>query len=146
MDLDSFPTLLSLGFSSPTVDHEEPLSFGTLLACLNMALSNLGPVSATLVKLITWRAILHVLNVQGAIGEALSQVFVDLFANPPAVCRTTVARGRKHLREESRCTKSSLNVDDFQGKLRVIDETGCLKGALQLGLFWVASRLYLGEI
>ncbi|XP_074626303.1 nucleoporin NUP188-like isoform X2 [Acropora palmata] len=43
MDLDSFPPLLSLGFSSPTVDHEEPLSFGTLLACLNMALSNLGP-------------------------------------------------------------------------------------------------------
>ncbi|XP_068699835.1 nucleoporin NUP188-like isoform X3 [Montipora foliosa] len=43
MDLDSFPSLLSLGFSSPTVDHEEPLSFGTLLACLNMALSNLGP-------------------------------------------------------------------------------------------------------
>ena len=82
MDLDSFPTLLSLGFSSPTVDHEEPLSFGTLLACLNMALSNLGPVSATLVKLITWRAISHVLNVQGAIGEALSQLFVDLFAIP----------------------------------------------------------------
>ena len=45
MDLDEFPPLLSLGFSSPTVDHEEPLSFGTLLACLNMALSNLGPVS-----------------------------------------------------------------------------------------------------
>ena len=45
MDLDDFPPLLSLGFSSPTVDHEEPLSFGTLLACLNMALSNLGPVS-----------------------------------------------------------------------------------------------------
>lgn len=43
MDLDEFPPLLSLGFSSPTVDHEEPLSFGTLLACLNMALSNLGP-------------------------------------------------------------------------------------------------------
>ena len=45
MDLDEFPPLLSLGFSSPTVDHEEPLSFGTLLACVNMALSNLGPVS-----------------------------------------------------------------------------------------------------
>ena len=45
MDLDEFPPLLSLGFSSPTVDHEEPLSFGTLLASLNMALSNLGPVS-----------------------------------------------------------------------------------------------------
>ena len=45
MDLDEFPPLLSLGFSSPTVDREEPLSFGTLLACLNMALSNLGPVS-----------------------------------------------------------------------------------------------------
>ncbi len=45
MDLEEFPPLLSLGFSSPTVDNEEPLSFGTLLACLNMALSNLGPVS-----------------------------------------------------------------------------------------------------
>lgn len=45
MDLEEFPPLLSLGFSSPTVDTEEPLSFGTLLACLNMALSNLGPVS-----------------------------------------------------------------------------------------------------
>ena len=45
MDLDEVPPLLSLGFSSPTVDNEEPLSFGTLLACLNMALSNLGPVS-----------------------------------------------------------------------------------------------------
>jgi len=45
MDLDEFPPLLSLGFSSPTVDREEQLSFGTLLACLNMALSNLGPVS-----------------------------------------------------------------------------------------------------
>ncbi|KAJ7394471.1 hypothetical protein OS493_000282 [Desmophyllum pertusum] len=43
MDLDEFPPILSLGFSSPTVDNEEPLSFGTLLACLNMALSNLGP-------------------------------------------------------------------------------------------------------
>ncbi|RMX38057.1 hypothetical protein pdam_00003086 [Pocillopora damicornis] len=43
MDLEEFPPLLSLGFSSPTVDTEEPLSFGTLLACLNMALSNLGP-------------------------------------------------------------------------------------------------------
>ncbi|XP_078374534.1 nucleoporin NUP188-like isoform X2 [Oculina patagonica] len=43
MDLEEFPPLLSLGFSSPTVDNEEPLSFGTLLACLNMALSNLGP-------------------------------------------------------------------------------------------------------
>jgi len=43
MDLDEFPPLLSLGFSSPTVDREEQLSFGTLLACLNMALSNLGP-------------------------------------------------------------------------------------------------------
>ena len=45
MDMDNFPPLLSLGFSSPTVDHEKPLSFGTLLACLNMALSNLAPVS-----------------------------------------------------------------------------------------------------
>lgn len=45
MDLEEFPSLLSLGFSSPTVDNEEPLSFGTLLACLNMALANLGPVS-----------------------------------------------------------------------------------------------------
>lgn len=43
MDLEEFPPLLSLGFSSPTVDTEEPLSFGTLLACLGMALSNLGP-------------------------------------------------------------------------------------------------------
>lgn len=43
--MEEFPPLLSLGFSSPTVDNEEPLSFGTLLACLNMALSNLGPVS-----------------------------------------------------------------------------------------------------
>lgn len=82
MDLDSFPPLLSLGFSSPTVDHEEPLSFGTLLACLNMALSNLGPVSATLFKLRTCRAISYVLNVQGANGEAWSQLFVDLFAIP----------------------------------------------------------------
>lgn len=48
MDLEEFPPLLSLGFSSPTVDNEEPLSFGTLLACLNMALSNLGPVSFVL--------------------------------------------------------------------------------------------------
>jgi len=45
MDLEEFPPLLSLGFSSPAVDNEEPLSFGTLLACLSMALSNLGPVS-----------------------------------------------------------------------------------------------------
>lgn len=43
--MEEFPPLLSLGFSSPTVDNEEPLSFGTLLACLNMALSNLSPVS-----------------------------------------------------------------------------------------------------
>ena len=84
MDLDSFPPLLSLGFSSPTVDHEEPLSFGTLLACLNMALSNLGPVSATSVKLRTCRAISYGLNVQGAHGEAWSQLFDDLFAIPRA--------------------------------------------------------------
>lgn len=49
MDMDNFPPVLSLGFSSPTVDHEEPLAFGTLLACLNMALSNLAPVSFGLV-------------------------------------------------------------------------------------------------
>ena len=54
MDLDEFPPILSLGFSSPTVDNEEPLSFGTLLACLNMALSNLGPVSlVTFASLLT---------------------------------------------------------------------------------------------
>ena len=66
MDLDSFPTLLSLGFSSPTVDHEEPLSFGTLLACLNMALSNLGPVSATLVKLINVESYLACVECSGS--------------------------------------------------------------------------------
>ncbi|KAK3743945.1 hypothetical protein QZH41_020284 [Actinostola sp. cb2023] len=43
MDIDEYVPIATLGFSSPAIDREEPLSFGTLLACLNMCLTNLSP-------------------------------------------------------------------------------------------------------
>ncbi|XP_048580591.1 nucleoporin NUP188 isoform X2 [Nematostella vectensis] len=43
MDIDEHLPILALVFSSPAIDHEEPLSFGTLLACLNMCLTHMSP-------------------------------------------------------------------------------------------------------
>lgn len=42
MDVEGHAPVVTLAFSSPALDHEEPLSFGTLLACLNMCLTNLS--------------------------------------------------------------------------------------------------------
>ncbi|EDO41831.1 predicted protein [Nematostella vectensis] len=46
MDIDEHLSILALVFSSPAIDHEEPLSFGTLLACLNMCLTHMSPESS----------------------------------------------------------------------------------------------------
>ncbi|PVD21635.1 hypothetical protein C0Q70_17434 [Pomacea canaliculata] len=48
MDMCEFEPLVDLGFSTPSVDHQSPLTFGSLISCVSACLRQLSKVDAKL--------------------------------------------------------------------------------------------------